>query len=268
MKINYFVLKESARRFIQLGDDGYIYECLNADTIESTEDLMIKVIKIDSINNLKLYCKNELVTVVPLHVLITVSQNDHRYIKINDLKFLSIDYSTLLSIMNLALFEDFTIIDNMSFAQAIATPCSNPFAAEPPMDEINVNVGVFPGGVMCGGVLNLNVRGRKTSDYYLSPMNVLSILNSIACNPSCIANVMLRGDMFRTKLQTGKEFKMQYAKQIENGEIKKIKFKRIRNDIIGIEFGDYLDLFPVEALEITKVLPDDIYYMENMKTNK
>lgn len=272
MIINYFKMADNPRRFIQIGTGGYIYECTGQITSDpvSNEDLTVIAIIIDSPHDLDRYCDNEFVKVIPYTEFICVHQDDGTnmqcygdwYIKINDFRFAKVDYCTLLAITNQ--FEFFHSVEKESLIQAICPSVINPITTKT-MKNINVNIGLFPDGLIGGGVLNLDVRGRKTKDYYVRSRYLWSLINNIMCDPRTFAKVTLRGDMIRTKLETSKQFRKKYSDKIKEGSVEKIRFKRIRNDIIGIEFGDYLDIFPAEAMEIVKVLPHSIVDIEKFE---
>lgn len=96
----------SERRFVQLGDGGYIYEIPNCDLSGSSfrnDDFTIKSHLIDHVDDLKKYCPRN-VLIAPVNILVIVEADKCHYVKIDDFRFAKLTNKMLLSLINLDFF--------------------------------------------------------------------------------------------------------------------------------------------------------------------
>ena len=266
MIIHYYKIYMSERRFVQLGDGGYIYEIPNCDLSGSSfrnDDFTIKSHLIDHVDDLKKYCPRN-VLIVPVNILVIVEADKCHYVKIDDFRFAKLTNKMLLSLINLDFFQTFNtpIRYEKSFSEALNPSIFNPFDSASVNDEIEVHISEFPRGIFGGAVIWLNIRNMKSNYHYLSAREFLKIINEQVCLPKYMTNVRLDNDCFLTRLKTSKEFRAQYEKDRASGKIGNISFKVIDSFIVGIMLGDYLSIFPIEALEISKILPTRIVSVE------
>lgn len=266
MIIHYYILDESERRFVQLGDGGYIYEIQNCDTsvkISNYDDFTIKSHTINHIDDLKRYCPKNVV-IAPVNILVIVKANNCHYVKINDYRFARLTNKMFLDLINFDLFNSFNspITYEKSFSEALNPSIFNPFDSVSVNDEIEVHISEFPGGIFDGAVIWLKIRNEKSKYHYLSSRELLKILNNQVCLPKYMTNIRLDNDCLLTRFKTSKEFREKYKEDRVSGKNRNIIFKVIDNSIVGIALDDYLSIFPIEALEISKILPSRIISVE------
>lgn len=262
MIIHYYKIDMSERRFVQIGDRGYIYEIQNCDLFVKTfsdDDFTIKSHLIDHVDDLKKYCPKN-VLIVPVNILVIVEADNCHYVKIDDFRFAKLTNKMSLRFLCFDLFQTFNppITYKKSFSEALNPSIFNPFGSVSVNDEIEIHISEFPRGIFDGAVIWLNIRNEKSKYHYLSSRELLKILNKQVCFPKYMTNIRLDNDCFLTKLTTSKEFREQYEKDRASGKIENITFKVIDSSIVGITLDDYLSIFPVEALEISKILPTRI----------
>lgn len=261
MNIYYYKLAKSERRFAQIGNKGYIYEIPNCDSFVSScveDDFTIIKRNIDSVESLGKYCPKNVV-IVPVNIFIFVESGDYQYLKIDEFRFVKLTRKMALSLINFEFFRGFiTHTHYNSFEKTLRPSIFDPFSDVSYTDEIKINIAEFPCGILNGALMYMDIRNERSDCYYLSMRDLFWLYKNL--NSSI--DVVLNDTCKVTKLKTLKEFKQEYNWNRKYGNIKNIVFKVFNSDIIGIESNEYLSIFPVEALQISKFLPPSIVSVE------